>query len=230
MILLPILAIAAQNASGEALLDQLFAKYEKLRNVEVSVSKAGRIRKGDALEAATEMLLRYVEPKKFQLDISEYWGGGSRYVSDGVTLLTEAIDGPIILKHAAPLIDADPGLALHNGNSCVIFAFLKGRSMKSKLLVPNAPITSGKNWLQFQTKDFGIMTLTLTEGWITQVAFDNRPGRLANYVMFPMFGDKPEDPLEIEAYSYRFGARFAKSWFDTRPPKGMPFEDQRKKG
>lgn len=230
MILLPMLAITTQNASGEALLDQLFVRYEKLRNVEISVSKAGRIRKGEALEAATEMILRYADPKKFQLDVSEYWGGGSRYVSDGTTLLTETIDGPIVLKNAGTLIDADPGLALHNGNSCVIFAFLKGPSMKSKMVVPNAPIQSGKNWIQFQTKDFGVMTLTLSDGWINQISFDNKPGRMANYLLFPMFGDKPEDPMEIEAYSYRFGVKFAKSWFDARPPKGMAFQDQRKKG
>lgn len=232
MFIAPLLLMQASAGSGEAILDQLLDRYHKLRNVEISISKAGRARKGEALEASIEMILRYVDPKKFHLDVAEYWGGGSRYVSDGVTLLSESVDGgrPIQLRNAAPLIDSHPELNLHAGNSSVIFAFLKGREMRSKLVAPNIPISAGRNWIRFASKDFGMMTLTLTDGWIHEIAYDNLPGRMASYVMTPMWNEKPEDPLEIESVTYRFGAKFAKSWFDTKPKPGLPVEDLRKKG
>lgn len=231
MILFPLAISALTPTSGEAMLDALFQRYEKLKNVEVSISKCARDAKDQALVPGFEILLRYVSPTRFRVDAAEYWGGGGRYVCDGKTFLFESADGwaPAQLRNAAPLMEAHPDLNLRGSASSYLYAFMKGREMKSRLLVPGSPIASGRNWIRFATKEAGTMTLTLSNGWISEIAFDNRPGRLATYVMLPMWYEKPDDPLEIEAITYRFNARFPRSLFDTRPPKGG-VQDLRKKG
>lgn len=209
-------------------LEALFDRYDKLRNAEISISKSARLRKREAQEADTEIILAYADQRRFRVTVGNYWGGGGYYISDGKTLLAENADGgPAQLRKAAPLMQAHSDLALRAGNSSLIFLFLEGRASMPKLIAPGTEVRGGRNWLQFTSKGMGNMTLTTRDGWIQEIAYDNRPERMASYLMFPMWYERPDDPMQIEAFSYQFKVRFPARTFDPTPPKGVVVQDAR---
>ncbi len=200
-------------------LEALFDRYGKLRNAEISISKSARLRKHEAQEADNEIVLAYADQRRFRVTAGSYWGGGGYYISDGKTLLAENLDGgPAQLRKAAPLMQAHSDLALRAGNSSLIFLFLEGRAAMPRLIAEATEVRGGRNWLQFTSRGMGNMTITLRDGWIQQIGYDNRPERMASYLMFPMWYERPDDPMQIEAFSYRFGVRFPRGTFDVVSP------------
>ncbi|MCC7434123.1 MAG: hypothetical protein IT363_05510 [Methanoregulaceae archaeon] len=211
-------------------LDDLFDRYAKLRNVEISISRSRRLAKHEAQEAGSELVVRYAGQRRFRVDSAEYWGDGTTLVSDGKTLLVvSGGDGRVSLRNTAELLDAHPSLNPPGPSSAILFLFMKGRDSYKRLVADEPHFESGRNWIRFATKSLGVMTLTLRDGWIQEIAYDNRPGSLASYVMFPMWYERPQDPMEIEAITYLFAQRFPARTFDATPPKGVDVEDLRKK-
>lgn len=228
------LALLAQtpDRSGEAALRAVFATYGKLAKFEASIAKSSRDRKEDALLPTLSFMLAYDSPTRFRLEQSEYWGGGTTYVQDGTTLkLVSADGGPTRLRNAGKsLMTSFGSLAPGGGSFSLLFLFLEGPRAFDKLVAADSSITRRGNWISLKTKDFGEMSLHLDGKLIVGIEFDNKALRMASYRFTPMFGDPPEDPLEVEAISYRFVDGFPRHTFDTSVRPGEPVIDERKKG
>lgn len=224
------IALALLATAPDIQLKDLFDRYGRLRSAEFSISRSRRLAKHEAQEAGTELLVRYADPRRFRVDSADYWGDSSTFVSDGRSLLVfSGGSDQATLRNTGDLLDAHPSLNLQGGASAILFLFLKGREAYPRLVAEEPKFESGRNWIRFATKSLGVMTLTLRDGWIQEIAFDNRPGAVASYLMFPMWYERPQDPMEIESVTYRFNVRFPGWMFATTPPKGLSVDDQRKK-
>jgi hypothetical protein len=221
---------AALHTDGDVALRSMLARYGKLRNVEISISKSGRDRRSDAFSPGISGLIAYQSPNRFRYEQSEYWGGGYSYISDGSTLKVMPADyGSIRLrKTGATIMSSHPALSPGSGSFAMVLLFLEGPAAYDKLVAAKTPVTVAGQRLEFKSKDFGKVTIFLAEGLASEILFDNKPNRMASYRMVPMFGDPPEDPMEVEALSYRLGVRFPSRTFDTSVKKGDDFIDERK--
>lgn len=228
---LPLL-LPAPPQSGEQALRSVLEHYGKLRRFEAGISKAARDRRGDAMVPTLSVMLSYESPQKFRVDQSEYWGGGSSYTSDGKVLRIVSADGaPTVLRNAgASLVKSHSALGPRGGAFAILFLLLEGPSAYDKLVSPDEEVKLNGRRLDFKSKDFGSMALTLDGKLVTLIEFDNKPNREANYRFLPMFSEKPEDPMEVESIEYRFVDRFARKTFDTSTQKGEAVVDERKKG
>lgn len=205
--------------------------YGKLRKFEASISKAARDRRGDAMIPTLSIMLSYDSKDRFRVEQSEYWGSGNTYTSDGKTLRIVSADGaPTVLRNAGPsLIRSHPMLAPRGGAFAVLFLLLEGPSAYDKLVAPDAPVKFIGRRIDFKSKDYGSMSLTLDGKLVTSIQFDNKPNRDANYRFLPIFNEKPEDPMEVETIAYSFVSGFPKHTFDTSVSKRETVVDERKK-
>ncbi len=219
-----------QLSTGEAALRSMLKHYGALRNVQISVSKSARDRKGDPLVPGLSGLIAYATPTRFRYEHSEYWGGGTVYVSDGNTLKIMSVDGgPTRLrKSGATLMKSHPSLGPGAGSFAMVLLLMEGPSVYDRLVVANTPVTLQGRRIEFKSKDFGMVTIFVDNGLASEIQFDNKPNRMATYRLTPMFGDPPEDPLEFEALSYSFDQRFPNRTFDTSVKKGEDVIDERK--
>lgn len=224
-------SLLAQTAdrSGEATLRSVLANYGKLRRCQISISKAARDQKGDAMAPTTSSLLSYESPTRWRLDQGDYWGGGSVFTQDGKNLKIVFLDaGSIELRKAGPsLMRSNGALAPGGGSFAILFLLLEGSPAFDKLVAPGGEVSLKGNTLSVKTKDFGSMTLRLDGKLVTEIEFDNKPLRMAAYRFIPQFGAMPEDPLEVEAISYRPVSKFPKGTFDTKTKKGENVSDER---
>jgi hypothetical protein len=233
---MPLLAFAAfallsPPQSGEAVLRSVFEHYGKMRKFEAGISKAARDRRGETMGPTISLLLSYDSKQRFRVEQSEYWGGGNTFTSDGKTLRVVSADGgPTTLRNAGPsLMQSHPMLAPRGGAFAVLFLLLEGPSAYDKLVAPDGSVKLNGRRIDFKSKDYGSMSMTLDGKLITDIQFDNKPNRDANYRFLPMFSEKPEDPMEVEVITYEFVNRFARNRFDTSVTKGEFVVDERKK-
>lgn len=175
-------------------------------------------------------MISYASPTRFRYEHSEYWGGGSTYVSDGKTLKFMSVDGaPTRLRNSgATLMSSHPSFSPGSGSFAMVLLLLEGPAIYNRLVAANTPVSLDGRRITFKSKDFGQVTIYLENGLASEIEFDNKPNRMAAYRLTPMFGDPPEDPMEVEALSYGFGVRFPSRTFDTSVKKGESFIDDRK--
>lgn len=220
------------DRSGEAQFLALLDSCEKLRGARIVVNKLVRDRDADALVPDVEMLIDYAAPNVFRVTLGDYWAGSNgTFVSDGKTL---KIDGDYAeLRNAPKSILGVDGFGKGNGYHNLFFEFTRGRKAMD-LLPPDGDIVRTTSGVKLKTKEFGDVEVTLVkrDGLTLPLYIDvsNTAGRMASYRMFPMFSSRPEQPLERFVFDFRLGFRFAKGTFDTKPPKGRGFVDNRKKG
>lgn len=219
------------DRSGEAQFLALLDSCEKLRNVRIVVNKMARDRDVDALVPDVEMLIEYGAPNVFRITLGDYWAGSNgTFVSDGKTL---KIDGDFTeLKNAPKSIIGVDGFQKGSGYHNLFFEFTRGRKALD-LLPPDSDIVRTTSGIKVKTKEFGDVDITLIkrDGLTLPLFIDvsNLAGRMAGYRMFPMFSSRPEQPLERYVFDFRFVSSFPKGTFDTKPAKGRPFADNRKK-
>lgn len=226
------LFVLGADRSGEADFLQMLDGCAKLRNVQIEVSLSTRDRNQDALVPSTDWMILYEKPNTFCVRLGEYWASAmGSFTSDGRTL---KVDTDFTELRKAP---ADIGGVNEFAKGAqyfnLLFAFMRGRSAQS-LVAESGDIAKTIYGIRLQTREFGIVEISLLrrEGLLLPTVIDvkNLAGRMATYRMLPMFGDRPESPLERYAIGYKFVDGFPKGAFDTRVPKGTPFNDTRKGG
>lgn len=222
------LLIAPQD--GRANLEAMLLRYERLRDVEITISRSARDRAGQALLATTSAILAFSRADRFRYEFSEYWGGGASIVRDGATLLYVPADGTTgsLRKPGASVTSSHSSLAPGAPGFALTLLFLEGRSAMTRLLPPGAPVTQRGNRLEFMSRDLGHVTIYLRDGLAGEVTYDNRPLRWAAYRFLPVFNEPPESPMESESATFRKVERFARGTFSVAPPKGVDVVDDRK--
>lgn len=204
----------------------------KLQHVEISMNKGIRDRAGDALQTDQLWFMRLERPNVFHIYLGHYWNSNQPVsVSDGKTLLQD--DGRIVLRNAPASPLQIPGFDRGGPFYSPLFDFMQGRSAL-KMVSPDGDIRRTNSGFTLQTKDLGEVDVTLTrrDGYVLPLIIDvsNLAGRMANYRLFPMFSDRPEQPMERYVMNYNFAPAFPRGEFEIRIRKGAPVEDQRKKG
>jgi hypothetical protein len=212
------LAGLVQAPSGEEILHKVFERYVKMKGFEAVISKMARDRSEDPLTPAITTVFSYESPQRWRIDYADYWGGGAVYVRNGKQLKIVSADSgdPQVVEAGPSLMRSNPNLGPGGAAFSVIYLLMEGPAAYDRLVAPKAPVKVQGNWLSFQTKDLGNMTLHLMDGLVDRVEFDNRASRMAAYMWFPMFSEKPETPLEVESISYKLPAKFTKGLFTIK--------------
>lgn len=222
------LLIAPQD--GRATLEAMLLRYERLRDVEITISRSARDRAGQALLATTSGVLAFSRTDRFRYEFSEYWGGGASIVRNGATLLYVPADGTTatLRKPGASVTSSHSSLTPGAPGFAMTLLFLEGRAAMLRLLPPGAQVTQRGNVLEFVSRDMGHVTIYLRDGLAGEVTYDNQPLRWAAYQFLPVFNERPESPLEWESVTFRKVGRFARGTFSVVPPKGVDVVDERK--
>jgi len=220
------------DRSGEADFMRMLEDCRRLSNVQISISKGIRDRSADALQADALWYISYAKANIFRISMGDYWGSEyPTYISDGKTLLQT---GSVSVLQNAPKSLALIGGTFTRGGAgySPLVDFLRGKDAMD-LVGPDGKIARKGTIIVVQTKDMGELEITTTQvnGQTLPLIVDvkNIAARMASYRLFPMFYERPEDPLERYSFSYRFVSSFPRNEFRTSPPKGIPVEDQRKK-
>jgi hypothetical protein len=230
-------APAPPDRSGEPALRRVFEQHGALRNVEALIWKSNRDRGDQPLQADRTITLWYASPGKFRAAGSVYWGEASLYVSDGKTLYADALDdmqpGSLRNSHPTSIPLAHSDLSLRGGYGSVLYYLLEGPPAFEKMVDPVGSITAettrGEEQIKFKSKEIGMVTLFLRGGLVHAVEYDNLPQREAMYLRFPMWLEKPEDPLEREEIEITKRRSFPRDTFKAEPPQWRKVTDQRKK-
>lgn len=229
LVSLALALVACSDQSGEAVLREVLARSGRLHSFQASVSKSARDRKSDAFYPTSSYMVAFESPRRFRIDQAEMWGDCTSWIQDGKTLkVVTANGGPARLRNpvTSPLALGAPG----SGSFTIFFLLLEGPAAYDKLVAPGSAVSHRGNWLQFKSKDFGNVSMRLGDGLVREIEFDNRELRLAQYRFFPMWSEKPEEPMEIESITVEHVSAFARGTFDTSIRKGEEVLDERKKG
>jgi hypothetical protein len=225
--------LVAADRSGEADFVRMLEGCARLANAQISISKGVRVWSGVCLQADALWYISYAKRNVFRISMGDYWGSEyPTYISDGKTLLQT---GSLSVLQAAPKDLASLGGTFSRGGPgySPFIDFVRGRAALD-LVGPDGNITKKGSVLVVQTKDLGELEITTTNigGLSLPLIVDvkNIAARMASYRLFPMWYERPEDPLERYSFTYRFVNSFPKNEFRTVPPKGIPVEDRRKKG
>lgn len=228
--MISLLLLTAPDRSAEAEFVKMLEDCARLSKVQISISKGTRDRDGDALQADALWYISLSKPNTFRVSLGDYWGSEfPTYISDGKTLL-QAGTLNVLQKAPANLIGAFPR---GNGAYAPLFDFMRGKAALD-MVAPDGDIVRKGSVLKVETKDLGDLEINLLEmnglKLPTIVDVRNIAARMASYRLFPMFSERPEDPLEKYSFTYKFVGSFPKNEFSTAVPKGQPVEDKRKKG
>lgn len=227
-----LILLASPDRSGEADFLKMLEGCSKLQNVEIVMNKCVRDRDRDALQSDANWLIRLAKPNVFRIYVGHYWNSDIPvYTRDRQTLMIS--DSRAVLQNAPKnIVDIQGAFAPGAPYYSPLFDFMRGGEA-ALLAVADSDIVKTASGFRMTSKLGAIeVTLTKHEGLTLPLIIDvsNLAGRLAAYRLFPMFSDRPEQPLERYVMDYKFGPQFPRGEFDTKPPKGLPVEDQRKKG
>ncbi|HZH98728.1 MAG TPA: hypothetical protein VEX38_07130 [Fimbriimonadaceae bacterium] len=230
---------AAPDRTGEPELRRILEAHGKLRNVQIVIGKSARERSDQVMQPDKTLTLWYAGPNRFRMAASSYWGDAALYVSDGKTLYSDPLDDsqPAILRNTTvtpiPMVHND--LSLRGGNGSMLFYLLEGAGAFDKIVDSGGNITLKESAVErqvtFKSKDFGTVSIFVDKAkrLAHRIEYDNLPGKLAAYLRFPMWMEKPEDPLDREEITITPMRSFPRDTFSVKPPKWRPVTDQRKK-
>ncbi|MEQ1821770.1 MAG: hypothetical protein ABL949_04630 [Fimbriimonadaceae bacterium] len=205
--------------------------FETIPPVEIQMSMLSRGQKDLPYEAGSCWIVRLDGRKRFSISASGLWGDeAGRYISDGKTLLI--LGDSNVLKNAPDSV-SEISSAFNPQFGCVLFELLKGARQVDSLLGPDKRVERTPLGLKVWTRNFGVLDITIhqVEGKLlpVRIVASDRASKMANYLLFPVFSDKPEDPQDMLSIGYNFVRSFPRGTFDTRLPKGLVATDQRKK-
>lgn len=227
------------DRSGEPVLKQIMESAAKLRGLHVVISIASRVSKNAVLEPSQTVTLLFDGGNRFNISQTGVWGDGSRFVSDGTTLLIDRMDesASVTLKKAAKSVfESDEGLA-SEGDPFVYL--LAGPSTLDKIVAKDGFIrafdpSGPEKAVQYKSAKKGTMMLFYLENdkqmLVRRIEYDNKDWLEEQHKRFPDWMDKPDEPLTMLSFNYlSVNGRLPKWAFDTSPPKGMAVVDQRPK-
>jgi hypothetical protein len=219
---------APPDRSGEPILKQIIGAMSGLKDAELHITTGTRSYKGQTYEADKSIILYVGGGARFQWILGSVWGDSGRFVSDGSTLMIDRMDEDrrVILKAAPANLASDPAIAELADPFVYLFA---GEKALEKLVAKDGFVRKLDGAVQFKSPQRGTVTLFYDKDFrVSRVEFDNRDWLEEQHKKFPDWWDAPDDPMTVQAVTYRFG-RLPVWAFDVRPPAGFAVQDERKK-
>jgi len=161
-----------------------------------------------------------------------YWGDASRWVCDGKALLQDPLSSgaAATLQDAQPLpIDPPKGFPARQSYANPLVYFLSGEKGFDKLISKESSIKSTPNGYLIEGKEFGKLTILVSNGLPSQFTFDNRPYLEEMYKQFPEFSTAPTSPSTVIGVKIVSTKKQPESVFSTVLPKGVLVSDERAK-
>lgn len=233
--------VSAPDRSGEPVLRTILAWAQGLDNVHLVIGTESRDTGHEPMYPG-ERIDVWLSGSKFRVERSNYWGDGSYVVSDGKTVLSdsESEDSPAILTNAkGNLLATYADLKVSTEDLSPFFELMSGPSQLDELVEKTAtiklePDQGDEKIVSFQHKKLGTERLYyhLVKGTpqLDRLEYDNLPEMKELFKANPDFADDP-DPGMLTRHSFFIAAdRPSLSLFDTRPPKGRGFRDNRASG
>ncbi len=224
------------DRSGEKILDQLAAHYEKFGSVRFSINTAAQDRPNGPFYADSQTDVAWDGKSKYRVEQMDMWGDGGLWVSDGSTLLQDSLEleGTVTLLDALktdPLADAkfSPG----NPQGSMLFSFFHGRKAIDALLKKESKISLGQP--NYGYDSIIVESIRLGEVTIYYAPKTKQIYRF-EYKSRPSFEQQMDGLRPIGAALsrqdityYQVGGRLPAILFSTTPPEGMDVVDRRAK-
>lgn len=181
------------------------------------------------------------KPNQFRMSMSNHWGDGFAYISDGKTFMIDPLDleQAIVLKEAgAAPWDAEPSLMPGRDNATVFLLVATGERALTLLAEKEAAVTTfdpgkGRTGIRIKGKAFGTADLIAekVQGrlMLVESRYDNLAQKQSAHDRWPEWVGPPQaGTLDIESVDYvSVGRTIPADLLDTRPPKGIRVDDQR---
>lgn len=228
----------APDRSGEPALRKILDWAKGLDNVHLVINTEARDTGHDAMYPGDRIDV-WLSGARFRVERANYWGYGSYVVSDGKTVLSdsESEDDPAILTNAkGGLLATYAELKMSTEDMSPFFELMNGPSQFEKLVEKTAeikqePDQGDEKVVSLQHKKLGTERLYyhLVKGapQLDRLEYDNLPAMKEMYKANPDFADQPDPGMLTRHSFYIADDRPAISLFDTRPPKGRGFRDNR---
>ncbi len=224
----------APDRSGEVAFRAFVRDLGAAKNLSFGISRFSREREDAVLYFDADYHLLWGGGNRFEYDVSDLWSGSRRWVSDGISLLDDPLEGrEVTLKDAAKNIyTSSPDFAPRGGYASPLLFLLQGEEAVFKALDPADSIRATSEGFLLGTKAFGDVQIRVGRlGKLrvpTRIAWDNKPYLVEMHKQEPEWYDEPTSPLSV-LMIYPAHAKPGKRAFAPIPPGGLTVSDQRKK-
>lgn len=232
-------AAPAVDRSGEPALKRLLESMAALGPTTMDVYVSSRNSEAEPFFSAVDFELCTDGKGRFRLTTSSMWGDGARFVSDGKTLMKDALDlsvGATLWTVGASVFDASDELAPKGDFGFVALYLIQGPGALERIAPKECPVRwveAPEPHLVLEKSPWGKLSIYVSEEkgrWrASRIEYDNWAAKERVHELYPEWVDPPQPgTLDVQRIVYR-RAKFDRNTFRAEPAAGLAVDDRRKK-